>query len=275
MAQNPLQQYFRQPKIFIGLPSHGAYNKPSTIVGDFERLAVFGMTGMDEILLKTPDALLSGESTVKVIQSCVPAITDPWDLSTLDADLVLSAIRIATYGNELNIMHVCSQCSTENEYTLDVNTMIDHYASCTYNNKLVLKDLTIVTRPLTYQQSTDFALQNFQYQQKLKNIDALTDEVEKKALMNEVFNDLAELRNAVYSAGIESISTGTQVVNEREFIIEFLNNCDKTIIDSIARHVSENQKTWTVPDQRVVCDNCGAENEVSVDLDQSNFFVTA
>ncbi|CAB4125896.1 hypothetical protein UFOVP181_342 [uncultured Caudovirales phage] len=275
MAQNPLQQYFRQPKIFIGLPSHGAYNKPGTISGDPERLAVFGMTGMDEILLKTPDALLSGESTVKVINSCVPSITDPWDLSTLDADLVLSAIRIATYGNELNIMHVCNNCGTENEYTLDVNTMIDHYATCTYNNKLVLKDLTIITRPLTYQQSTDFALQNFQYQQKLKNIDALEDDTEKKTLMGEVFNDLAELRNAVYSTGIESINAGAQVVDQREFIIEFLNNCDKEIIDSIAKHVDQNQKAWAVPDQKVICENCGTENEVSVDLDQSNFFVTA
>jgi hypothetical protein len=275
MAQNPLQQYFRQPKIFIGLPSHGVYNKPGTITGESERLAVFGMTGMDEILLKTPDALLSGESTIKVIQSCVPAITDAWDVSTLDADAILTAIRIATYGSDLDITHTCNNCGTENEYTIDVNNMLDHYTSCVYNNKLVLKELTIMTRPLTYKQSTDFALQNFQYQQKLKNIDALEDENEKKELMNEVFGDLAQLRNAVYSAGIESINIGSQIVDQREFIVEFLNNCDKDIINSIAQHVEQNQKTWTVPDQKVICENCGTENLVSVDLDQSNFFVTA
>ena len=275
MAQNPLQQYFRQPKIYIGLPSHGVYNKPGTIAGEPERLAVFGMTGMDEILLKTPDALLSGESTVKVIQSCVPSIIDGWDVSTLDADAILTAIRVATYGTNLDIAHTCTKCGTENEYTIDVSVMLDHYSMCSYNNKLVLKDLTIITRPLTYKQSTEFSLQNFQYQQKLKNIDALENEDEKKTLMNEVFTDLAQLRNAVYSAGIESINTGTQVVDQREFIVEFLNNCDKEIIDSIAQHVEHNQKIWTVPDQKVVCENCGAENEVSIDLDQSNFFVTA
>ena len=66
MAQNPLQNYFRQPKVFLRLPSMGIYNKPEAIQGNVESIPVYGMTGMDEIILKTPDALISGESTVKV-----------------------------------------------------------------------------------------------------------------------------------------------------------------------------------------------------------------
>lgn len=275
MANNPLQQFFRQPKIYISLPSHGVYNKPGAIAGDPEKLAVFGMTGMDEILLKTPDALLSGESTVKVIHSCIPGIEDPWDLSNLDTDLILAAIRIATYGKDLNISHICPTCSTENEYTLDLGQMIDHFTSCKYDNRLVLKDLSITTRPLTYKQSTEFSLQNFQYQQRLKNIDNLTDEAEKKNLMTEVFTALASLRTAVYSAGIESITVNNQKVVEREFINEFLENCDKAVIDSIAKHIDRNQDIWAVPEQKVHCENCNAENSVSVNLDQSNFFGNA
>jgi hypothetical protein len=84
MANNPLQQFFRQPKIYISLPSQGVYNKPGTFSGNIERLAVYGMTGMDEILLKTPDALLSGESTATVIKSCCPSVTDAWDLPVND-----------------------------------------------------------------------------------------------------------------------------------------------------------------------------------------------
>jgi hypothetical protein len=53
MANNPLQQYFRQPKIFINLPSQGVYNKPGSIQGEVSNMPVFGMTGMDEILMKT------------------------------------------------------------------------------------------------------------------------------------------------------------------------------------------------------------------------------
>ena len=66
MAVNPLQKYFRQPKIYIKFPSGGIFNKPGTIQGDVTNTPVYGMTGMDEIIVKTPDALLSGESTAQV-----------------------------------------------------------------------------------------------------------------------------------------------------------------------------------------------------------------
>jgi hypothetical protein len=276
MAQNPLQQHFRQPRIYIGLPSHGVYNEPGTIQGDAERLPVYGMTGMDEILLKTPDALLSGESTARVIESCIPGITNAWDLSTLDVDLIFTAIRIATYGKDLEIGHTCPECSTENEYTIDLNTMIDHYSKCVYDSKLVLKDLVIVTRPLTYKQTTDFSIQNFQYQQQLKNIETLADDAEKKTALNDVFQKLAELRNAVYSAGIDRIEiTNGLKVEERAFITEWLDNCDRDITEEIAKHIEKNQTTRSTPDHKCVCTNCGTENLVTVNLDQSNFFAIA
>ncbi len=276
MANNPLQQHFRQPRIYIGLPSHGIYNEPGTIQGDSERLPVYGMTGMDEILLKTPDALLSGESTAKVIESCVPGIKNAWDVSNLDTDLLLTAIRIATYGKDLEIGHTCPECNTENEYTIDLNMMIDHYSKCVYDSKLVLKDLVIITRPLTYKQTTDFSLENFQYQQQLKNIDALTDEAEKKSAMNDIFQKLAGLRNSVYSAGIDRVEiTNGPKVEERAFIAEWLDNCDRDVIAEIAKHIEKNQVMWATPDHKCVCTNCGAENSVAVDLDQSSFFANA
>jgi hypothetical protein len=35
------------------------------------------MTAKDELMFKTPDALLNGQSTVEVVKSCIPAIQDP------------------------------------------------------------------------------------------------------------------------------------------------------------------------------------------------------
>ena len=166
MANNPLQQYFRQPKIFVSLPSQGIYYAPGAINGDPTRLPVFGMTGMDEILFKTPDALLTGESTAKVISSCCPAITDPWQVSLVDLDLILSAIRIATFGSELTVGHKCSKCDTAQDYALELTKFIEHYSNCQYDNRVVLDDLSVVIRPLNYRQNTEFALRNFAIQQK-------------------------------------------------------------------------------------------------------------
>lgn len=275
MAQNPLQQYFRQPKVFIGIPSHGIYSKAGTFDGDISRIPVCGMTGMDEIIMKTPDALLSGESTVSVIASCCSAIRDPWELTVLDIDLVLIAIRIATFGNELTVSHICPECDTENDYDINLTSLIDYFASCKYDNKLVLKDLAILTRPLTYRESTEFSLKNFEYQQKLKQIVELTDQAERQSLTNSVFRDLALLKNEIFTAGIESVDTGKTVVSEKSFIREWVENCDSSIIDAVTKHIEKNQSTWAIPKQHIKCSNCGHETDITLDLDQASFFANA
>jgi hypothetical protein len=272
MANNPLQQFFRQPKIYISLPSHGVYNKPGTFSGDVERLAVYGMTGMDEIMLKTPDALLSGESTAKVMQSCCPGIADPWDLSLLDTDLILTAIRVATFGSEFIVEKTCTNCGTENEFSLDLSNLIDFFSKCSYENKLVLQDLVVTTKPLTYQQSTDFSIKNFQLQQKLRQVSTITDETEQRKLMNTTIAELAVLRNDLFVANIESVTAGDTVVSERAFISEWLENVDRSVVNAVKDHLEKNKNNWTPPMHTVKCESCGHEDRLTIDLDQSSFF---
>jgi len=275
MATNPLQQFFRQPKIYISLPSLGVYNKPGSFDGDISHIPVYGMTGMDEIIVKTPDALLSGESTVRVIQSCIPAIKDPWELSSIDLDSVLTAIRVATYGNTLELTNVCAKCGTEHEYDFDMATFIEYYGTCKFANKVILGDLTVKLRPLTYKQTTDFSLKNFQLQQTLKQVNTIEDEAEKRKQLSELYDNLAVLQNDIFIAGIESVDTTSSVVTERGFIKEWVENCDREVLDQVRKQIEANQNTWRSPDQRVVCDNCGYEQVLTITLDQSDFFVQA
>lgn len=275
MAQNPLQQYFRQPKIFISLPSHGVYNKPGFIDGDIEHIPVFGMTGMDEILVKTPDALLSGESTVKVVASCCPAIRNPWDLTVIDLDVVLTAIRIATYGNKITVGNICSTCGTDTDYDFDLAKFIDYYSHCKYNNKVIAGDLTITLKPVTYKQSSEFSLRNFQLQQQLKQIDAITDDEEKNSQLTALYAELAKLQNEILITGIEAVDVAGAHVTEKGFINEWMENCDASVIESIREVIGENQKNWRSPEQYVECSECGTKATLNISLDQSDFFVTA
>lgn len=275
MAQNPLQQYFRQPKIFINLPSKGIFNKQGSITGDVANMPIFGMTGMDEILMKTPDALMSGESTIRIIESCCPFIKDASDMSLLDLDLILTSIRIATYGNIMEILHTCPGCNTENEYHVDLGKMIEHFSTCQYDNEVVLQDLTIKTQPLSYQQSTDFNIRNFQLQQQLRQTENITDETEQKRVVADIFKQLGVLQNEIFSASIESVQTTGTVVSERMFINEWLSNCDKSVFDNLRKQFEKNRETWRIPAHEVKCDTCGSENKVSIDLDEASFFARA
>ena len=56
---NPLETYFRQPSIYIKLPSGGKHYPMGAIeFNENSELAVYPMTAKDEIKMKTPDALL-------------------------------------------------------------------------------------------------------------------------------------------------------------------------------------------------------------------------
>lgn len=272
MANNPLQKFFRQPKVFLGLPSHGIYNQPGSIQGDVENLPVFGMTGMDEILIKTPDALLNGESTVQVIESCISGIKDAWDICNLDIDSILTAIRIATYGNTMNVAKTCPQCSAKNEYTLDLSHVIEYFKTCKYDNTLALKEFNIVFRPLVYRQTTDFSLRNFELQKKLQQVSVIEDQAERSTTVSELFRDLAILQNDIYAANIESVNSDQLVVNEKMYIREWIDNCDKEVIDSIKDHLHHANEMWTSPKYDIKCDECSYESSITVDLDLSNFF---
>ena len=275
MAGNPLQKYFRQPKVFIKLPSGGIYPRPGTIQGDAGNVPVYGMTGMDEIIVRTPDALLSGESTATVISSCIPAIKDPWDVCILDLVLILAAIRIATYGNSMNIGHKCTNCGADNEYDIDLNKVVEFYMGCQYENKIVLKEFTINLKPLNYRASTEFNLRNFRLQQRIAQAEIMDNTPERQELINTLFKELAAIQTEIYKVTIDSVDIGSQVVTETAFILEWLDNCDKSVFDAIKQTNQKNTDTWTMPKFPVKCDECGTEVNLTVDLDQSNFFVQA
>jgi hypothetical protein len=275
MANNPLQKYFRQPKIFIKLPSNGVYTKPGVITGDPTNMAVYGMTGMDEIIIKTPDALITGESTVKVIESCCPNITNAWEISNLDLDLILTSIRIATYGNKITISHKCEHCETDNEYELELNALVDHYNHLAFDNKAVLKDVVVRLQPLTYKQVTEFGQKNFQLRQQLNQANSIENEDDRTREVSRIYTEFGKLQTEVYSANIEAIEAGNQVVTERSFINEWLENSEKDAFDQIRNQIDDNTDATKTPPQRVECDNCHKENTLSIVLDHSTFFATA
>jgi hypothetical protein len=123
---NPLSQYFRQPSIYIKLPSRGQNYPAGTLIMPANgELPVYPMTAIDEITYRTPDALFNGQATINVIQSCVPNIKDAWAIPSIDLDTILIAIRIASYGHDMEFATTCPACQDTSERTVDLRTMLD------------------------------------------------------------------------------------------------------------------------------------------------------
>jgi hypothetical protein len=136
LPNNPLTQYFRQPAIHIRLPSQGKFYPQGTLaMPPNGELPVLPMTSVDEITYRTPDALFNGSATVSVIQSCIPAIRDPWNMPSTDMDAVLVAIRIASYGHGMDISTTCPACEEAEDVTVDLRRVNDSLSVGNYDEK--------------------------------------------------------------------------------------------------------------------------------------------
>ena len=123
---NPLKQFFRQPSIYLSLPS-GGHHWPATALTmpENRELPVYPMTAIDEITYSTPDALFSGQAVINVVHSCVPNIKNAWEIPGIDLNAVLIAIRIASYGHEMELATRCPKCETESDFGIDLRMVLD------------------------------------------------------------------------------------------------------------------------------------------------------
>lgn len=272
MTANPLQKYFRQPKIYITLPSKGLYYKQGILAGDHANVPIYAMTGMDEILMKTPDALFNGEATIKLIESCCSYIKDAHFVPSLDIDVILTAIRIATFGESMSVTHTCKNCGTENEYDIDLTKVIEHYADKQYDNRLSIKDMTVNFRPLNYQELSEFNLENFKLQRLLGQLNNVNED-EKQKHIDAVYVKLGEIQAQLFLLSIESVQTPETLVTEQDYIREWLVNSSRDDYSKIKEHLEKTKDSWSMPKHQVKCSNCGTEASIEVGLDQSNFFV--
>ena len=271
---NPLSSYFRQPKIYIKLPSQGKfYDNGSLDLSENGEYPVYAMTAKDELMFKTPDALLSGQSTVEVIKSCVPSIVDPWKMPSIDLDSVLIAIRIATYGENMEITTICPACETENNFEMNLVEWLTSISNFVYQDNLTIDMLVLHLRPYSYQEITKTNLKSFE-QQRIFNVindDKLTDE-QKVEMFGKSFVKLTELTVDIISGCIRQIDTPEGSVTDQQMIKEFIDNAPKEIFDAISNHVTSMKNKIELKPLHAKCSNCSHEFDVPITLDQSNFF---
>lgn len=272
---NPLQGFYRQPKIYIKLPSGGDfYDAGSLDHSENGEYPVFAMTAKDELMLKTPDALLSGQSTVEVIKSCVPAILNPWKMPTIDVDAVLIAIRIATYGEKMAVTSKCPKCNEENDYDIPLTKYLNAAQSLEYIKEIPVGELLIHLRPYTYKMLTETNIKAME-QQRIFNIvnDETLSDQQKIDKFSESFVKLTALTVDTVAGCIEKIDTPNGSSADKEQIKEFINNSSKDVFDKISDVLTKMQQQTTVEDQQVKCNECEHEYSMPVTLDQANFFV--
>jgi hypothetical protein len=277
MQTNPLQQYFRQPAIFIRLPSNGQFYPPGSLTetanGEYP---VLPMTTMDEIVYRTPDALFNGSAVTTVIQSCVPNIRDAWSMPSMDIDTVLTAIRIASYGHEMEISTKCPSCETESDYNVDLRQVLEKISAEGYKQPLALTDLEISFRPMTYKQMNANSMEQFEDQKILQSLDTGEIDNDKKLkMLGDVLKKITSVTTRALAENIKSVKTPTGVVDNTDFITDWLANTDRRVFTAVREAVLERKRKTELQPLHINCQNCQNKYDQVFTLNMSNFFADA
>jgi len=273
--QNPLAKHFRQPAIYIKLPSAGQYWPEGSldlpVTGE---IPVYPMTARDEITLRTPDALLNGQGVVDIIQSCCPNIKDAWKMPSVDVDFILLNIRVASYGNSMDFDTICPKCNEESNFAFDISSIAGQIAMPDYTAPIEFDGLKIELKPQEYFEVNKTNQLTFTEQQIIRTVnDSDMPDEEKKAKTDAYLQKLIDLNIDICAKSTQSITTEDGViVNSPEFIKEFYDMADYKVMRQIQKRLEDINSQVALKPVHVKCTSCTNEYDVPLNFDYANFF---
>ena len=280
---NPLEKYYRQPSIYITLPSQGKYYDKEvftpTTTGE---IPIFPMTAKDELAFKTPDAMMNGQATVDVIRSCVPNLHDPWQMVNYDMDTILLAIRVASYGETMDINAVVPVINEQITQSVNLPQLLDTVKNIEIKDGSKTKDgFTIKFKPLTYKQITANQQAAYEQQRTYAAIDGSNlSEEEKNRRFSEGLKKLTDLNYGMLVDSIASITTpdGTTVTDPTH-LADFVENAPAKTMAEIQNELVKVRTQAAFKPLKIASTEeqikrgAPVNFEVPLTFDNSNFFV--
>lgn len=245
---NPLQNFFRKPKLSVLLPSRGRWYPKNSL--SKTTVDIYPMTAADDLRFKTNEVLLNASAVTELIQSCVPDITDPEQMPVLDLDVILLAIRQASYSATIKASVSVPNTNLTMSLDLEIQDLIQNFANASelWDEQLTLineqdEKLTVILRPVSLksmfsvtkslirqQQATaEITMSSKQNDEKIAELDDQMKSL-SAVTINMVTDSISEIRNA----------EGLSIKNAGE-IRQFLNQLDLAYFKAIQKHI-EDQK---------------------------------
>lgn len=245
---NPLQNFFRKPKLSVLLPSRGRWYPKNTLTKP--TVDIYPMTAADDLRFKTNEVLLNASAVTELIQSCVPDITDPEQMPVLDLDVILLAIRQASYASTIKASVNVPNTALTLTLDLDIQNLIENFANAAelWDEKLILineqdERLTVILRPVTLKSMFSATRSLIRQQQATAEITMSSRQADEKiAELDDQMKSLSSVSINMVADSISEILTqdGFSIKNAGE-IRQFLNQLDLAYFRAIQKHI-EDQK---------------------------------
>jgi len=274
-SDNPLMQYFRPPGVYVVLPSAGNFYKTDPELTSLGEVLIKPMTAKDELLFKSPDILMNGESLIEVIKSCVPGIQNPREIPAPDFNVIMLALRLATYGKDLPYIGKCRECSKNTEFIVDIEQVLDtQITKLQKQYKIDIDQLTVYVKPYDIHCQTRSSIASFEQQAITNSIlgnDNLTDS-EKTLEFSKSFKKITEITYELILHSISKISTPNEDIVDPQLIAEWLFSVGKKIFESITEKILKSTNEGFNNDIVYECEHCTLSNTTPIIFDPTSFF---
>ncbi len=257
--QNPLLASLKLPGRIFQLPSRGIFYKDGELSPSIKdgEIHVRAMSAMDEIHLKNPDQLFSGQAVESVFRHCIDGIEKPSQLLSKDVDAIMMFLRTVTYGSSYEFVakHTCEHAK-EHSYIADIDTMIgnikavdpttiDRNYSVTLQNGQVVK-----LRPNRYSQVLDVIKQN---------------ETKRQLTADDMTKNLKMMLLNV----IDSVDG----ISDPALISEWVDNLTSPMVNRIADKAEDINDWGPNVEWSLQCKDCGQHFTVDIPLNPVSFFI--
>lgn len=258
----------RIPGVTFQLPSQGLFYTNGELEADVNmgEVHIFPMTAYEDILIRTPDLLYSGEGFNQVISKCVPQVKKPSMLLSKDVDFIMTALRSVSMGDEVDISasHSCEN-AIEHNYIINISdfpsrsatinqTILSHEYSC----DIAGMDVRLV--PIRFGSMIKL----------LSQANALDDSKDSQSLVNEYYSDmLNQVSDLILSVSNPDNDT---VVVKKEWIVEWLASIPIADLRKLNDKISSASEWGADLSYTVKCKDCGELMTVSVPLNPMRFF---
>jgi CDP-diacylglycerol pyrophosphatase len=198
---------------------------------------------------------------------------DPWAMPSIDLDFCLIAIRVATYGESMEVGTDCPHCNASNSYDINLLEWMQVFNNFTFVDTIDIDPLIVHIRPYNYKEITKTSIKTLEQQRLFAviNDEQISDE-EKLDRFGKSFVKITELTVDIIADCITQIETPNGASVDKTQIKEFINNCSKDVFEKIQQHIAGLREQIELKAKDVKCGECEKEFSLPITMDQSNFF---
>ena len=79
-------------------------------------------------------------------------------MPAVDVDAVFIAIRLASYGSDMDITTACTHCTETNEHSISLNHLLDSFKIADYEKLSFVDQLKFKFKPQIYKHINDLSI---------------------------------------------------------------------------------------------------------------------